>query len=342
MEFSLRLLSEPEEWIPIRFTYNSDTDRQAIYIGAPGEDFRLRGYKVEQSMVFDGWNKFEIQICNFSLSDSIQFRWLQTSILNPGGISDVWFMDNITINLVQPSSRSNLLVEEFNSGNLKLVYYIKVVMQFIYMTVFAQLFCSSDIWPSHHVRNGNVSSYCGTNDSLVFGLNSIYNTRSPSINSQSLLTNIFNLTSDSSAQITTPHANKFNLTSDNSNEATQITTPHANLFNLTSDSSRETTQITTPHANIFNLTSDSSNETTQITTLHANMFNQTSDSSREPMQMTTPPSPVVTDVTSTNSGPTTPPDQSCEDAKCLEAIETDAIQVVRKMNYVNENKSLLF
>ena len=60
------------------------------------------------------------------------------------------------------------------------------------------------------------------------------------------------------------------------------------------------------------------------------------------MQMTTPPSPVVTDVTSTNSGPTTPPDQSCEDAKCLEEIETDAIQVVRKMNYVNENKSLLF
>ena len=119
VEFSLRLLSEPEEWIPIRFTYNSDTDRQAIYIGAPGEDFRLRGYKVEQSMASDGWNKFEILICNFSLSDSIQFRWLQTSIFKPGGISDVWFMDNITIKLVQTSSRNNLLMEEFNSEKLK-------------------------------------------------------------------------------------------------------------------------------------------------------------------------------------------------------------------------------
>ena len=120
VEFSLRLLSETEEWIPIRFIYNKVVNNVlGIKIGAPGEDFRLRGYKVEQSMVSDGWNKFEIQICNFSLSDSLQFRWLQTSLFKPGGISDVWFMDNITINLVQPSSRNNLLVEEFNSGNLK-------------------------------------------------------------------------------------------------------------------------------------------------------------------------------------------------------------------------------
>ena len=35
------------------------------------------------------------------------------------GIRDVWFMDNITITLVQPSSRSNLLVDNFNSEMLK-------------------------------------------------------------------------------------------------------------------------------------------------------------------------------------------------------------------------------
>ena len=65
------------------------------------------------------------------------------------------------------------------------------------IVVLTQLFCSSDIWPSDHVRNGNVSSYCGTKDRLVFGLNSIYNTIMPSVNSRSLLTNIFNLTSNS-------------------------------------------------------------------------------------------------------------------------------------------------
>ena len=120
VEFSLRLLSKPEEWIPIRFIYNGMSNRnRAIDIGAPGEDFRLRGYKVEQSIISDGWNKFDTQICNFSLSDSIQFRWLQTTYFLPGRIIDVWFMDNITINLVEPSSRSNLLVEEINTENLK-------------------------------------------------------------------------------------------------------------------------------------------------------------------------------------------------------------------------------
>ena len=99
----------------------------AIDIGAPGQDFRLRGYKVDQSMVPEGWNKFKVQICNFSLNDSLQFRWLQTSAFTSGGIKDVWFMDNITITLVQPSSRNNLLVEEFNSENLK--YEALVILQ---------------------------------------------------------------------------------------------------------------------------------------------------------------------------------------------------------------------
>ena len=119
MEFSLRLLSKPEEWIPIRFLYyNIISTSSSIFIGEPGDNFRLRGYKVEQSKASNGWNKFKIQICNFSLSDSLQFRWLQTSKFSSGGVNDVWFMDNITINLVQPSSRKNLLVEEF-SENLK-------------------------------------------------------------------------------------------------------------------------------------------------------------------------------------------------------------------------------
>ena len=120
VEFSLRLLSKPEEWIPIRFLYCTikTSAIESIIIGEHGGNFRLRGYKVEQSKASDGWNKFEIQVCNFSLNDSLQFRWLQTSMFLLGGIKDVWFVDNITINLVQPSSRKSLLVEEF-SENLK-------------------------------------------------------------------------------------------------------------------------------------------------------------------------------------------------------------------------------
>ena len=143
-------------------------------------------------------------------------------------------------------------------------YYIR-----IFMIALAQLFCSSDIWPSDHVRCGNVSSSCGANDSLVFGLNSIYNTRNTSTNSRSLLTNIYNLTSNSSTK------------------QAKTTTPNKNLNNPTP-----------------------------------------SNSSNEPTKITTTQSPFLTDVISSNSGPTTPPDQPC-DAMCLEVIETDAIQVVR-------------
>ena len=120
VEFSLRLLSEPDEWIPIRFTYFSKTGtNNAVNIGNFGEDFRLRGYKVQQSMVSDGLSKSEIQVCNFNLSNSVQFRWLQTSLFRSDGIKDVWFMDNINITLVVQSSRHNLLMDEFNTKKLE-------------------------------------------------------------------------------------------------------------------------------------------------------------------------------------------------------------------------------
>ena len=60
-------------------------------------------------MVSDGLNKFEIQGCSFNLNDSIQFRWLQTSQFRPGGIKDVWLMDNINVTLVAQSSKHNIL-----------------------------------------------------------------------------------------------------------------------------------------------------------------------------------------------------------------------------------------
>jgi len=112
VEFSLRLLSHPEEWTPISFIYHENTILPSITdIGGPGEHFRLRGYKVEQ--------KINLQICNFSLSDSIQFRWLQTTVHRPGEIADVWYMDNVSILLMEPSSKSILLEDDFNEDYLE-------------------------------------------------------------------------------------------------------------------------------------------------------------------------------------------------------------------------------
>ena len=46
VEFSLHLLSEPNEWIPIRFTYfNKIGTNNSIHIGNFSEHFRLEGIK---------------------------------------------------------------------------------------------------------------------------------------------------------------------------------------------------------------------------------------------------------------------------------------------------------
>ena len=116
VEFSARLLSMPEEWIPITYVYRS----YAINISDGGD---IRGYKVNK--VRPGGNNstedIMVDICNFNISDSIQFRWLQTSTINDNDIlRDVWILDNLEIS-INTSDHGNvqLFKETFDGEILK-------------------------------------------------------------------------------------------------------------------------------------------------------------------------------------------------------------------------------
>ena len=43
----------------------------------------------------------------------------------------MWFVDNITINLVQPSSRKSLLVDEFSENLKYALLHLKIIFQFL-------------------------------------------------------------------------------------------------------------------------------------------------------------------------------------------------------------------
>ena len=99
VEFSVRLFSLPEEWIPVTYIFRRDDRNDHIIISDGGG---IRGYRVNESRQ-NGTNstaKIMVDICNINISDSIQFRWLQTSFLRNGDIlRDVWILDNLEISI---------------------------------------------------------------------------------------------------------------------------------------------------------------------------------------------------------------------------------------------------
>ena len=119
VEFSARLLSKPNEWIPLKYIYYRG-DRRTDEIIRMDESF-IRGYMVEQTSLSEDNSSINatIDICNFNISDFIQFRWLQTSYVN-SGVRDVWILDNIKISIVT-SEHGNivLLSETFDLRMLK-------------------------------------------------------------------------------------------------------------------------------------------------------------------------------------------------------------------------------
>ena len=126
VEFSVRRLSEPEEWIPLLFinrdTNTKETQRHKdIMLGKPGPKFSLRGYRVEQVFVGNERQALEkISISGVEINDSVQFRWLQTCQIGKKKFSDAWLLDNIKIVQVF-SNQSSLpvLCETFSEDTLE-------------------------------------------------------------------------------------------------------------------------------------------------------------------------------------------------------------------------------
>lgn len=124
MEFSVRLCSSADEWIPLKFIYLLSGVHPAISLGERGPPFHLRGYMVDaiNATTVNGVINTSIDICNVSSSDYIQFRWLQTSFLNftLSPPRDVWFLEYVKITLTTSSSDNLTLIEDnFDSNDLE-------------------------------------------------------------------------------------------------------------------------------------------------------------------------------------------------------------------------------
>ena len=125
VELSVRLLSTPDEWIPVAFIFlknerrlQTDTD-----IGNRNTRFPIRGYSVEWVMCIGvGRTNVSINMSIISTEDAIQFRWLQTSGVSHSNLRDVWIIDNIAVIHVLTANQSYaLLCESFDSSTLEWV-----------------------------------------------------------------------------------------------------------------------------------------------------------------------------------------------------------------------------
>ena len=128
IEFSYRLSSNPDEWIPLRFVYYKlQTNHTEIRIG----DFKnltLRGYSVHTDAL--PYNEHHetvssiivTELCNYNFGDLIQFRWLQTSYFRTSHdiTKDNWILTDITIMAYSGEDEVHpVLNEHFESQTIK-------------------------------------------------------------------------------------------------------------------------------------------------------------------------------------------------------------------------------
>jgi len=120
VEFAARRCSSPQEWIPLQFLHtNTHTHDNAPHdIGEPNTTVLIRGYEVETLKMKDK-TVVRVNISNIDPSDSIQFRWMQTSTFKSNAIRDVWTLDNVTINFISGGNSMGLLHDGFDNGSVK-------------------------------------------------------------------------------------------------------------------------------------------------------------------------------------------------------------------------------
>jgi len=125
IELSVHLSSPPAEWIPVSFLYYIHNNGphpgvSLVDIGDRNDNFKIRGYEVRLLELETGKGLQMMRICNLNTSESIQFRWLQTSVLNPSGMRDAWMLDNITVyHELYNGERITLLNENFDKADLE-------------------------------------------------------------------------------------------------------------------------------------------------------------------------------------------------------------------------------
>ncbi len=114
LEFSVRLLSNPSEWIPLSIIHTIEQTTSNC----------RRGYCVQDIATLHPRNMpnimRKIQICGIPLNDSIQLRWLMSSLLGKNRrFGDWWSLDDIEINLITGNFSKSLIRDNFNNSALK-------------------------------------------------------------------------------------------------------------------------------------------------------------------------------------------------------------------------------
>ena len=114
MEVYIRFLSNPSEWIPLA----------VIQIYLQRVNPTRHGYNMPYIYVLESFDRpiiyGNITICNFSLTDSIQVRWLVTnhSLIRDRPARDVWSLDDIDITLITECDNYTLLADSFDMSEL--------------------------------------------------------------------------------------------------------------------------------------------------------------------------------------------------------------------------------
>jgi len=115
MEVSIRFLSDPSEWIPL----------SVIQINSQIVSSTRHGYAVSYIYDLQVWDtglvNGNITICNFSLTDSFQLRWLLNSdtFTQNKAPKDVWSLDDVKVTLVTECINHTLLEDSFEMNEIK-------------------------------------------------------------------------------------------------------------------------------------------------------------------------------------------------------------------------------
>ncbi len=122
LEFSIRLLSNPSEWIPLSITHINDNTTSNCRRGYCVQDTDTLisniGYNHKD---YKPYSRRNIQICGFPLNDSIQLRWLMSSTISTQNrpYEDKWSLDDIQVKLTTPNHSKLLMAEIFDESSLK-------------------------------------------------------------------------------------------------------------------------------------------------------------------------------------------------------------------------------
>ncbi len=120
LEFSIKLLSDPSEWIPLSFSFVHKTTTSTCRRGYCVQDLDILD-TIPGRASYKPYSRRNIQICGFPLNDSIQLRWLMSSTMGNRNrlFEDKWSLDDIQVFLTTHNHSKIIMVESFNEPSLK-------------------------------------------------------------------------------------------------------------------------------------------------------------------------------------------------------------------------------